>query len=177
MAVFTVFRKTGIAVERCPVAWLQAEELVPGWPCLRRHGQSGVSMSCTKFPLDFSTSFLHPFFSISIRPSTLVFFPPTFRQISFVSPFWSRTENHPQRRSGVLRQTSLLCWPTPNPRSASRSVGIATRSTLLFLPVSLFLSLCIVDWIVLRREHHQVPPPRILANLQFQYQLACNLLG
>jgi hypothetical protein len=98
-------------------------------------------MSCTKFPLGFSPSFLHHFFSISIRPSTLVFFPPTFRQISFVSPFWSRTENHSQRKSGVLRQTSLLCWPNPNPRSASRSLGIATRSTLLFLPVSLSLSL------------------------------------
>jgi hypothetical protein len=97
-------------------------------------------MSCTKFPLDFSPSFLHHFFFHLHSTFYPCLFSPTFRQISFVSPFWSRTENHSQRKSGVLRQTSLLCWPTPNPRSASRSVGIATRSTLLFLPVSLSLS-------------------------------------
>jgi hypothetical protein len=124
-----------------------------------------------------------PFFSPSPFDLLPLFFSPTSRQISFCFSFVvtalralhnASLESFDRSRCcvGQLPILALLpvLWELPRDR-------LFYFFLFLSLSLSLSLSLCIVDWIVLRREQHQVPPPRILANLQFQYQLACNLLG
>jgi hypothetical protein len=96
-------------------------------------------MVCTMSPLEFfAAPFLHHIPSVH---STFYryLFSPTFRQISFVFPLWSRTESPSQRKFGVLRQTPLLCWSIPNARSGTPpglwEMPRDQRRALPFLPL------------------------------------------